>query len=81
MNEFKRKQTEMESECFQGSGDGREQKMAVEIEQEDVQNLRLAFLSNQKCFGLLNSTFLSLKTAEIVNFLLKFCYKIIIFLL
>ena len=44
MDEFKRKQTEMESECFQGSGDDREQKMALEIEKEEVQNLSFAIL-------------------------------------
>jgi len=30
----------MESECFEGSGDGPEQKMAAEIEHENVANLR-----------------------------------------
>ena len=44
MDEFKRKQTEMESECFQGSGDGQEQKMTLEVEQENVQNLRYSLI-------------------------------------
>ncbi|CBY34842.1 unnamed protein product [Oikopleura dioica] len=49
VDEFKRKQTEMESECFEGSGDGPEQKMAVEIEQENVANLR--FVQDDPCRG------------------------------
>ena len=44
VDEFKRKQTEMESECFHGSGDGQEQKMTLEVEQENVQNLRYSLV-------------------------------------
>merc|ERR1711953_861132 len=52
---YKRKQTEMESECFQGSGDGPgpDQRSAVEIspetDSENVQNLR--FVQDDPCRG------------------------------